>query len=455
MSFRTSSMAGDPATLGAVALRDLIASGAISAEDATAACLNRIARTEPDLHAWAYVDGQNALAQARALDQRRKSGAAIGVLHGVPVGIKDVIDTAGMPTEYGSPIAKGRVPQQDAHIVARLRAAGAVILGKTVTTECAFMHPSDSRNPHDPTRSPGGSSSGSAVAVASGQVPLAVGTQTGGSVIRPASYCGIVGFKPSYGLIGRTGVLPQSPFLDTIGAFGRSLEDAALLAEAMAGHDPQDSAAAMHPVPRLTQAATEAPPLTPLLSVVALPGAQQVMLDALAELTQALNGRAHHVDLPPIFDDADQIRRRINLAEMAKCYYAMENQGRDRMSQTLREGMDEGKQIPARDYLAALDWRQVLNAGLDELLTRCDAILCPASPGAAPELSENSTGSPAMNGPWTLCGVPAITLPLLTDENGLPMGAQLIGRRGEDARLLRVAHWLMEQMQGSDKEVTT
>lgn len=448
-------MAPDPASLGAVALRDLIASGAITAEAATAACLNRIAQTEPQLRAWAYVDGQNAMAQARALDQRRKSGAAIGVLHGVPVGIKDVIDTAGMPTEYGSPIAKGRVPPQDALVVARLRTAGAVILGKTVTTECAFMHPSDSRNPHDPARSPGGSSAGSAVAVASGQVPVAVGTQTGGSVIRPASYCGIVGFKPSYGLIGRTGILPQSPFLDTVGAFGRDLQDAALLAEVMAGHDPQDSATAMQPVPRLAQAASEAPPLPPLLSVVALPGAQQVMLDALGELTDALGGRAHRVDLPAVFAEADQIRRRINLAELAKCYYALEHQGRDQMSATLRDGLDEGKQTLARDYLAALDWRQVLNAGLDELLTRCDAILCPASPGPAPELSENSTGSPAMNGPWTLCGVPAITLPLLTDANGLPMGVQLIGRRGEDARLLRVAHWLMEQFHDSTAEVTT
>ena len=228
-------MAPDPASLGAVQLRDRIASGALSAEAATAACLRRIPETEPRLKAWAYVDGEHAMAQARALDAKRKSGAQIGALHGVPVGIKDVIDTAGMPTEYGSPLGQGRVPREDALLVAKLRAAGAVILGKTVTTELAFMQPSGSRNPHDPERTPGGSSSGSAVAVAAGQVPLAVGTQTGGSVIRPASYCGVVGFKPSYGLIGRSGVLTQSPFLDTIGGFARSLEDVALLVEAMAG----------------------------------------------------------------------------------------------------------------------------------------------------------------------------------------------------------------------------
>lgn len=435
-------MANDPASLGAVELRDLIASGALSAEAATAACLKRIAATEPQLKAWAYVDGDHAMAQARALDARRKSGAAIGALHGVPVGIKDVIDTARMPTEYGSPIGKGRVPATDAHLVARLRAAGAVIIGKTVTTEMAFLEPSASRNPHDVTHSPGGSSAGSAVAVAAGQVPLAVGTQTGGSVIRPASYCGVVGFKPSFGLIGRSGVLTQSPFLDTIGAFARSLADAALLVEVMAGHDPQDSATAPAPVPRLTEAARQNPPLPPLLAVTHLPGADQTMLDAMAELADELGERAHRVDLPPGFAEADTIRRRINLAEMSKCYYPLERRGRAAMSDTMRAAMDEGKAIPARDYIAALDWRQVLNAALDELLTRCDAILCPAAPGPAPALAENSTGSPAMNGPWTLCGVPAITLPLLSSETGLPMGVQLIGRRGEDARLLRVAHWL-------------
>ncbi|WP_265502782.1 amidase [Paracoccus beibuensis] len=439
-------MALDPASLGAVALRDLIASGAISAEAATAACLKRIADTEPKLQAWAYVDGNYARAQARALDAQRKAGRASGSLHGVPVGIKDVIDTARMPTECGTPIMRGRVPSKDAQLVARLRAEGAVIIGKTVTTELAFLEPSRSRNPHDLTRSPGGSSAGSAVAVASGQVPLAVGTQTGGSVIRPASYCGVVGFKPSYGLIGRTGVLIQSPFLDTIGAFARTVEDAALLAEAMSGHDPQDDATTMSPVPRLVDASRQDPPLPPLLAVLSLPGADPVMTDALAELREELGDRAHAVDMLLGLAEADTIRRRINLAELSKCYYALERQGRDQMSQRMRDALDEGKTILARDYLAAMDWRQVLNAGLDELLTRCDAILCPAATGPAPLLAADGTGSAAMNGPWTLCGVPVITLPLLTDASGLPLGVQLIGRRGDDARLVRTANWLMRRL---------
>lgn len=442
-------MAPDPSSLGAVALRDLIAKGALSAEAATAACLKRIAETELQLRAWAYVDGENAMAQARALDVRRKAGATVGPLHGVPVGIKDVIDTAGMPTEYGTPLARGRVPQKDAHPVARLRAAGAVIIGKTVTTELAFLQPSGSRNPHDPARTPGGSSAGSAVAVASGQVPLAVGTQTGGSVIRPASYCGAVGFKPGFGLIGRTGVLSQSPFLDTIGGFGRSLADVALLVQAMAGHDPQDDATAMQPVPRLLDAAGQQPPLPPLLAMVTLPDAEAVMTDAMAELAGELCDRVHQVDLPPAFAEAEAVRRRINLAEMAKCYYPFERRGAEHLSPQMQEALDEGKRILARDYLAALDWRRVLNAGIEELLTRCDAILCPAAPGPAPHLTANTTWSAAMNGPWTLCGVPAITLPLLSDGDGMPMGVQLIGRRGEDARLLRIANWLMERVEQS------
>ncbi|SDD28102.1 aspartyl-tRNA(Asn)/glutamyl-tRNA(Gln) amidotransferase subunit A [Paracoccus isoporae] len=420
----------------------MIASGAISAEAATAACLKRIAETEPELKAWAHVDGEHAMAQARALDARRKSGAQTGALHGVPVGIKDVIDTAGMPTEYGSPLGKGRVPREDAQLVTRLRAAGAVIIGKTVTTELAFMQPSASRNPHDATRTPGGSSSGSAVAVAAGQVPLAVGTQTAGSVIRPASFCGVVGFKPSFGMIGRGGVLTQSPFLDTVGGFARSTADAALLVETMAGHDARDRDSLLVPAPRLLDAARQQPPLTPLLAVMSWPGAEPRMVEALAEIAEALGDRAVQVDAPPGFAEADGYRRCINLAEMAKCYYPLERRGRAEMSDQLRAALDEGKQILARDYIAALDWRQVLNAGLEELLSRCDAILCPAATGPAPLLAEGTTGSPAMNGAWTLCGVPAVTLPLLADEGGLPMGVQLIGRQGEDARLLRVANWL-------------
>ncbi|TRW99600.1 amidase [Paracoccus sp. M683] len=444
-------MGDDLTNLSAVQLRDRMAAGAVSATDVVTAHLRRIAQTEPQLQAWAWLDGDYALAQARALDDRRRAGAAIGPLHGLPVGIKDVIDTAKVPTENGTAIDKGRVPSEDAHVVARLRAAGAVIMGKTVTTEMAYLHPSKSRNPHDPTRTPGGSSAGSAVAVAAGMVPLAVGTQTGGSVIRPASYCGVVGFKPSFGMIGRSGILPQSPFLDTVGVFARDVADAALLAEVLAGHDPADPATSPGPVPRLLQAAGSAPPVRPDLALVEMPAPPQTdprLRAALEELAGLLGDRAERVALPPAFAEAQAIRTRINQAEMAKCYYSHERRGQALMSGELTEAMAAGKQILARDYIAALDWRGVLNAGLARMFERYDAILCPASPGPAPD-GLASTGDSAFNGVWTLCGTPVVGLPLFQTETGLPMGLQLVGRVGDDARLLRTAAWLMAQVDGT------
>ena len=258
--------------LSAVDLRDRLASGAVRAVEYVDACLALIAEREPVVRAWAWLDADFARAQARALDARRQSGAAIGPLHGVPVALKDIIDTKGIPTENGTPVDAGRVPGADAALVARLRAAGAIILGKTVTTEAAFMHPGATTNPHNPGHSPGGSSQGSAAAVAAGMVPLAVGTQTGGSVIRPASFCGVVGFKPSFGMIGRTGILPQSPFLDTVGVFARSVPDAALLAEVLSGHDVGDPATDPAPTPRLLATAQAKVPVTPMFAFVRLPG---------------------------------------------------------------------------------------------------------------------------------------------------------------------------------------
>lgn len=439
--------------LGAVAMRDRLASGALSAEDLIEACLARIAEVEPEVQAWAWLDGQHALEQARRLDHWRKSGKPVGPLHGLPIGLKDVIDTKGIPTQNGTPIDEGRVPEADAWIVARLKAAGAIILGKTVSTECAFMHPGKTRNPHNPAHTPGGSSQGSAAAVAAGMVPLAIGTQTGGSVIRPAAFCGVVGLKPSFGLIPRTGVLMQSPFLDTMGVFARSVEDAALLAEVLAGYDPADKATEPVPMPRLLKVAQSDVPVRSTFALARLPAWDQAdpqMTGALEELAEVLGEHCFEVPLDG-FDEVAAIRQRINFAEMAKCYYGLERRGRDRMSDVLKAAIDEGKAVLARDYLAALDWREVMNGALERIFDRCDAILCPAAPGPAPE-GLDSTGSAIFNGLWTLAGVPAITLPVFTAENGLPMGLQLVGKRGEDARLLRTARWLSHYLETLDQE---
>lgn len=442
--------------LDALALRDRLASGALRAVDLVEACLERIEALEPEVQAWAWLDPDHARAQARRLDDWRRSGRAIGPLHGLPVGLKDIIDTKGIPTENGTPIDGGRVPAKDAWITTRLRAAGAIILGKTVTTEGAYLHPNKTRNPHDPGHTPGGSSQGSAAAVAAGMVPLAVGTQTGGSIIRPAAFCGVVGLKPSFGLIGRTGILPQSPFLDTVGVFARSVADAALLAGVLAGHDPDDPATEPAPAPRLLETAQADVPVPPHFAFLKPPGwqgAEAQTRGALEELAALLGPQCFEVDVPGL-DDVAQIRRRINLAEMAKCYYALERRGRELMSPTLQEAMDEGKAVLARDYIAALDWRGIMNAALAPVFDRCDAILCPAAPGPAPE-GLGSTGDAIFNGLWTLAGLPAVTLPVFTAENGLPMGVQLVGRRGDDARLLRTARWLAAHLEHVQEDALT
>ena len=440
-------------SLSALELRDRLASGTLSAVDLVGACLEQIAAREPEVQAWAWLESEHALSQARALDAHRKTGRPIGPLHGLPVALKDIIDTKRIPTENGTAIDAGRIPTADAFIVERLKAAGAIVLGKTVSTELAFLQPGKTRNPHDLAHTPGGSSSGSAAAVAARMVPLAVGTQTGGSVIRPAAFCGVVGFKPTFGAIPRTGILTQSPSLDTVGVFAQRVEDAALLADALFGHDAADRASQPMPPQRLLGTASSAPPVRPMLAFVRPPGwdaADEQTGMAMEELSEALGESCFEAVLPNAFDEAEAIRRTINYAEMAKCFFHFERRGRDRLSEILLDAIDAGKAIPARDYIAALDWPDILHAGLAEIFERCDAILTPATPGPAPHGLE-STGSAIFNGLWTLCGTPAVTVPLLEAENGLPMGVQLVGRRGDDARLLRTARWLSQQISGEGK----
>ncbi|KAF0677367.1 amidase [Profundibacterium mesophilum] len=432
--------------LGAAELATRLEGGALRAEEVSGAFLSQIAGREPEVQAWAHLDSDDVMAQAGRADAQRRTGRPTGPLHGLPVGIKDIIDVAGMPCENGTELDKGRVPSKDAGLVARLRSAGAIIMGKTVTTELAFLHPARTTNPAAPGHTPGGSSAGSAAAVACGMVPFAVGTQTGGSVIRPAAFCGCVGFKPSYGAIGRSGILAQSPFLDTPGVFARSVGDAAMLAEVLYGHDPDDRTTAHGPAPRLVQVASSKPPVTPTLAMLStLPGREPdpQMSEAFASLTEMLGDLAFEIALPGMFAEAARIRARINHAEMAKSFYAYEKRGAEHFSDELAAAMRQGREMLARDYLSALDWRAVLNGGLDEIFERCDAIVMPATPGPAPE-GFGSTGDAIYNGLWTLCGTPAVTLPLFETETGLPLGIQLVGRRGDDARLLRTARWLME-----------
>ncbi len=438
--------------LCAVDLRDRLAAGALRAVELAQACFDEIDQREPEVGAFAWFDRDHALRQAAALDEHRASGRAIGPLHGLPIGIKDIIDTAGIPTENGTVIDAGRVPRDDAFVVTRLKQAGALIMAKTVTTELAYRGPGKTRNPHNPAHTPGGSSSGSAAAVAAGMLPLAIGTQTAGSVIRPASYCGVIGFKPTFGTIPRTGVLMQSTSLDTIGVFAQSVDAAALLAESLCGFDAGDPATETKPEPRLYETATSEPPIGPTLAFVrqaAWDEADRDTQEAFVELVATLGECCDEVELPVPFAEASQLHGIVQKAELAKSFHRYESRARAQLCIAMQEAIDDGRRILAHDYLAARDWPAVLNAGLEAIFSRYDAIITPAAPGPAPEGLE-STGSPAFNGVWTFCGTPAVTLPLLQAANGLPMGVQLVGRRGDDARLLRTARWLIRHLSQAD-----
>ncbi len=434
----------DASKMSALEARDAIARGSLSAAALARSCLERIDAMEPEVGAFACLDRDLVMRAAEALDAAHEGSR--GPLRGVPVGLKDIIDTADMPTENGTPLDRGRRPSEDATIVKRLREAGALLIGKTVTTELGSMHPRGTRNPHDPARTPGGSSSGSAAAVAAGMLPLAIGTQTVGSVIRPASFCGVVGFKPSFGLIPRGGVLPQAPPLDTIGVFARSLEDAALLVDVLAGRDSEDDASIERPATALLDAARSEPASAPKLAFVRTPfweSADPAARESLASLVASLGQSAEDAALPPDFARAPDIIHIITRVGIARHYRPYLERGADQLSDFMRGAIAEGLKISAADYLAALDMQKSLAASLDPLFGRYDAIVAPAAPGEAPSIE--TTGNPIFNGIWTLCGVPAVTLPLLEGQNGLPIGVQVIGRRGEDGRLLRSAAWLAQR----------
>lgn len=438
----------------ALALYRQLTSGALKVPDLAEALIAHIEANEADIGAWAWFDADFVRSQAAALEKHRTEGRSVGRLHGLPVGIKDIIDTKRIPTENGCVLDAGRVPNEDAFVVSRLKQEGALIMGKTVTTELAFMDPSKTRNPHNLDHSPGGSSSGSAAAVASGMVPLAIGTQTGGSVIRPASYCGVVGYKPSFGLIPRTGILSEAASLDTVGVFARSVEDAALLAEMLMGHDAADAATAAAPVPKLLEMCLSDVPVKPEFAFVRTPAwgeADEDTQGAFEELAAHLGEQCTEVELPAQFGDAMTGRGTIHIAEMAKAYYSYANKGFDQLGPELQKAIEAGNKVPARDYISALDWPKVLDGALDEIFGRFDAIITPAANGAAPH-GLSSTGNPAFNGLWTLLGTPAITIPVLTASNGMPMGVQLVGRRGNDTRLLRTARWLFKELSGLDTE---
>jgi len=409
--------------------------GATTPRELARACRARIELREDAVGAWQALDWDFVERQIAALPDRPRDGSA--PLWGLPVGVKDLFDTADLPTGYGSAIYDGHRPAADAAAVARLRACGAVVLGKTVSTEFAFWRPGKTRNPLDLAHSPGGSSSGSAAAVADHMVPLALGTQTAASTIRPAAYCGIVGFTPSRGLISLAGIKALANSLDTVGVFGRSVADCGLLAGALSR--------------RPAMIDVRAPDRPPVLAMLRSPDWDKVSHACLAAVENAADTLAaagatvRRGDTPAPFAPLTETQTTIMAYEAARELAFERAVHFERLSEPLKTLLlqGEGTDLEAYDRARAVGAR--CRAALDELFGGADALLAPSAPSVAPRF-EDGTGDPVMSRAWHLLGLPALSVPCGTDSAGLPFGLQIAGRPGEDAALLSVALWIEERL---------
>ncbi len=425
----------EPYKLGLHEAAKKMRSGKLKPSAYLASLLSRIDALEDKVKAWQWLDRDRAIELARAADSAATPWKAAHPLHGVPIGVKDNFYTAGIPTEMGCSLYAGHIPDESAELVLRLESAGALMLGKTVTTEAAFMMPAQTRNPWNQAHTPGGSSSGSAAAVAAGFVPAAVGTQTNGSVIRPAAFCGIVGYKPSQGMLSARGIMPFSPSLDQPGVFARSVADAALLAWSLT-----DRRSSIRP---------EAPMLkgAPRLAAVRSPVwyraevAQRAQFDADVARLRKAGAMVDIIEIPGEFDRAHKVHRIIMLFEAARASAQVRACYRDSFSGVLNRALDEGAAIAEADYRDALKLRTQLQQRLAAFLDRgYSAIVTPPAPGEAPA-SLDETGDPSFCSIWTLMGTPAIVIPTGKGPNGLPLGLQLVGAAEEENYLLATAAW--------------
>jgi Asp-tRNA(Asn)/Glu-tRNA(Gln) amidotransferase A subunit family amidase len=432
--------------LSATAASGMILAGEISSEELVRASIERIERREGTVRAWRFLDPELALKQARSRDESEDKGP----LCGVPVGIKDHTDTADMPTEYGSPIYDGYRPVTDAYCVSRLRASGAVVAGKNKLTELSLYHPTDTANPCDPSRTPGGSSSGSAAAVADFMVPVATGTQTVGSIVRPASYCGVFGFKPTFGAIPRAGILPLAASLDTVGLFARSVEDLALVATVLA--DPHPHRASM----RVAQPTsfdlrdfdeTRAPRIA-FVRTAQWPELDADIRERLERAVERLGEQGacvEELELPEKFGRLVDAQNTILEVEMARSLsYEFENHPGS-LSETLYEILEQGHTVGLEIYLAAQELAAECRWGSRDLFKEHDALLAPSVRGEAP-VGLGSTGDPLFCRMWSLLGLPCVSVPGLLGPNGLPLGAQIVGPRYRDDLALSVARWVSKRL---------
>ena len=429
--------------LGLIDLLRAYREGRATVQDYVASCSERIARVDPRVQAWEWFDASRAMADA----EERAGGILADLpLYGVPVGVKDLINTRGIPTRMGSRIFQNNVPSLSAWVVRRLEALGGLVMGKTVTTEFAYRTPGKTRNPWNPAHTPGGSSSGSAAAVAAGFVPVAIGTQTLGSVIRPAAFCGVVGYKPSFGAISRTGVHPFSATLDTVGVFARSVADAAWFGACLMGIDARDEATSIRGEERLLRVPLDPLAGAPRLAVVRTPkwnaatGAQRAHFDQCVAALEAAGAKVKEVNLPKLFDDAWENVMVIASRDAVKSLFLVESRHRIRLSPALVELLDRGHRVMPEQYQRAREKRESYRQWFEAMFERFDAIVTLAAPGEAPE-GLASTGDMVFNSLWTQVGLPAISIPSGRGPRGLPLGLQVVGRYRDDERALQVAAW--------------
>ena len=420
-------------SLSASELAAQLREGEISSVEVCSQYIERIGKFEKDVKAWSHFNKKLLLEKAAEADEHRISGKPLGVLHGFPVAVKDIIGTLDMPTECGTTIRKKMNTSQDSEVVNLLKVAGAIIMGKTETTELAYFHPGKTTNPHDYKRTPGGSSSGSAAAVAAHMAPLSIGSQTNGSTIRPASYCGVVGYKPSYGLISRYGILKQSDKLDQVGLFGKSVEDVALLARVLIKKDLFDPSTIHYSAEDMMDVCRKGP-----------------LFDPKFIFYKTKNWKNIEVfDTPSYFDDIPKYHKIIHETDMANNFQLYYKKYKKKLSKEMVSAIERGLKNSATEYAEAIDFMKRSYDSYKEVFEDYHGVLTPASSGVAPKGLGN-TGSPEFSTVWTYLGLPSISLPLLTGKNDLPLGIQLIGDKHDDLRFLGVANWVEKNCKQND-----
>ena len=408
--------------------------------------IERVDEFEKEVKAWAFFDKKILLEKAKEADDYRRSGKPIGFLHGIPVAVKDIIGTVEMPTECGTSIRKGKSYSQNAEIIDLLISEGAIVMGKTATSELAFLGPPKTTNPHDYSRTPGGSSSGSAASVASYMAPLSIGSQTGGSVIRPASYCGVVGYKPTYGLISRNGVLRTSQTLDNIGMFGRNVEDVALLAKALIKKDNQDLASIHYSSENILAETKKGPLFEPKFIFYKTNHWKMIekkSRDAFEYFIKSFKN-IEVFDTPSYFKDIHKYHQVIHETDLANNFSIYYKKFKSKLSKYMQDAISRGNKYSAKEYAEAIDFRKQSYESYKEVFEDYHGVLMPSSPGVAPK-GLKSTGTAEFNKVWSYLGTPCISLPLLEGENKLPLGVQLIGDKYDDHRFLGVARWLEKE----------